>query len=539
VALGSGAKVEELVSLHKVYEIYIVGLLEKQLYIEAIPFIYKIIEIESPIKHVGIIYVILFVYKIVEEFNEESRKCIFKLVALLFYEPLVILRTIHHSIKTKLTGLEQTKYLKDILIRESASRINYNHENPVLSRMFCESYKNPNVKQVIEYYRSNLKSKKDEFERRNEYDLIFTILCHSPYLLIKFIDLEREHLHLKLLVSFLLAVGYRDAFHPMRTFELLKRVFAVLVISSKEGKEINYLIGAIQSKNIEEEFVLPKLSKLSDLEKTFVGVTALFTKHTSSLKKKFCSENSEKYRKKRVDRLKAILETPNIVLSDHIEFEEAEEDKNQSKEDLYESVIKVKPTSIVFDPLHERKLILKRTLPFRQFITGKDFLIEEKPHPQGEAIPMALLPTSSKNTNYLQIRNSMIEHLYSHKVVNKSEYNDDLLARKEDEDFLDSFLPNKDDSVEMEKKESKQSHKGSNVSPRGSRLHETDKQKEVEQLVRVLDEELMGEHNIQIGNYSTVEPEVQPEERIYDRLRERLLQTFNENRIPKFEILAL
>lgn len=46
----------------------------------------------------------------------------------------------------------------------------------------------------------------------------------------------------------------------------------------------------------------------------------------------------------------------------------------------------------------------------------------------------------------------MIQHLYSHRVVTKSEHNDDLQARKEDEDFLDSFLPIKDDSIDLGRK---------------------------------------------------------------------------------------
>lgn len=54
------------------------------------------------------------VYKIVGEFNEESKKTIFKLVALLFFEPIKMLQILDFSIKTKLTGLEQTKYLKGI-----------------------------------------------------------------------------------------------------------------------------------------------------------------------------------------------------------------------------------------------------------------------------------------------------------------------------------------------------------------------------------------------------------------------------------------
>ena len=37
----------------------------------------------------------------------------------------------------------------------------------------------------------------------------------------------------------------------------------------------------------------------------------------------------------------------------------------------------------------------------------------------------------------------MIERLHSHKVVNRSENNDDLQSRKDDEQFLDYFLPKK------------------------------------------------------------------------------------------------
>jgi hypothetical protein len=38
----------------------------------------------------------------------------------------------------------------------------------------------------------------------------------------------------------------------------------------------------------------------------------------------------------------------------------------------------------------------------------------------------------TKDSNYLQIRNTMIERLYSHRVVNKSDHNDDFHARRED-----------------------------------------------------------------------------------------------------------
>lgn len=87
----------------------------------------------------------------------------------------------------------------------------------------------------------------------------------------------------------------------------------------------------------------------------------------------------------------------------------------------------------------------------------------------------------------------MIEHLYSQKkAVVKSEFNnEDLQARKEDESFLDTFLPNKDDSIELEKKESKHmNQKGSKVSDKNSRTKEIERKTE-NNLVRILDEELI------------------------------------------------
>jgi hypothetical protein len=41
--------------------------------------------------------------------------------------------------------------------------------------------------------------------------------------------------------------------------------------------------------------------------------------------------------------------------------------------------------------------------------------------------------SGEKDKNYLVIRNKMIEHLYSHKVVIGSDYQDDPNSRKEDE----------------------------------------------------------------------------------------------------------
>jgi hypothetical protein len=72
--------------------------------------------------------------------------------------------------------------------------------------------------------------------------------------------------------------------------------------------------------------------------------------------------------------------------------------------------------------------------------------VEHKDKEDDGILSSNLLLKTAKSNDYLQVRDSLIQRLYSHKVVNKSEYNDDPQARKDDEDFLDSFIPNLDES---------------------------------------------------------------------------------------------
>jgi hypothetical protein len=150
IAFGGTARGEGgLVTLHKIYEVFIVGLLERGLFIESIPYLYRVLAIEPPLPHLGIVYVMLLLARIAAEFNEESRKCLFRLAAVLFFEPLQLLKAVDFAVNTKLTGLEQTHHLREILAKESASHANFASNNPVLSKYFCENHKNPRTKEVV------------------------------------------------------------------------------------------------------------------------------------------------------------------------------------------------------------------------------------------------------------------------------------------------------------------------------------------------------------------------------------------------------
>ena len=57
------------ISLHKLYELMIIELLNNKKYQEVIGFIRKILSIESPIKDIGILYLALYILKTAKEFN--------------------------------------------------------------------------------------------------------------------------------------------------------------------------------------------------------------------------------------------------------------------------------------------------------------------------------------------------------------------------------------------------------------------------------------------------------------------------------------
>ena len=216
---------------------------------------------ESPVKDVGIIYVMLFIYKLANEFNDESRRTIFRLAALQFYRPKDLLAIIEKVIKSKLTGLEQSKFLRDKIDEVSKTAINYNPDNPILSTQFTKGDKSAKSVQLIENYRAFLKSRADVLEHNHEYDLVFTIMCNSPYLLTKFIDLEHEHINYKTMRSYLTMLSNREIFSPVRTHEVIKRVFGGLVISWQDHKEINGLIALMSLRNAGDEYPLPKWTR--------------------------------------------------------------------------------------------------------------------------------------------------------------------------------------------------------------------------------------------------------------------------------------
>lgn len=75
-------------------------------------------------------------------------------------------------------------------------------------------------------------------------------------------------------------------------------------------------------KAVTDEYQLPKMNKLSKIDGRYIRLAAYFAKQESAARKKFTNENSEKYRKKRLDRLKAMVETPHVVCNEHIELDE-------------------------------------------------------------------------------------------------------------------------------------------------------------------------------------------------------------------------
>lgn len=145
------------------------------------------------------------------------------------------------------------------------------------------------------------------------------------------------------------------------------------------------------------------------------------------------------------------MKNPDLVMQEHIDFEESDKKSELTEQKV---VIKKRPKidAIPFEPIQERKRILERTVNFQQFLLGKELLIIiDEPDESGMVLPdidlhkrksdpSAHLLHAYKATpnNYLDLKQTMIGRLHSHKVVMGSEYPDDHSIH--DDDFVDLNL---------------------------------------------------------------------------------------------------
>lgn len=152
--------------------------------------------------------------------------------------------------------------------------------------------------------------------------------------------------------------------------------------------------------------------------------------------------------------------------------------------------------------------------------------------------------SEKKEVEYLTGKQRALEHLYSHKVVSGSEMADEDLNRKEDEEFLDSFLPKPEgDSSRVSLTSLKQENQNYPIKKSKSKEKQPSiKDKESEKILDVLDKEIIEEPTPQDTQLLSVQVKIEePMSRIekYEHLREVLVNSYNETKIPKFDISAL
>ena len=147
------------------------------------------------------------------------------------------------------------------------------------------------------------------------------------------------------------------------------------------------------------------------------------------------SNNQEKEKEKQILEVKAAMNNPNLVGSEPLEMEEDENNYLEYSGNENEISVKGKINKIDFDFPKEMRIFFFRTVPFSEFLVKEK---EEKPDHElslikkHTAAPIVTLKSAKKDSNYLNTRNKIIEHLYSHKVVVAgSEYHDDG-TRKDD-----------------------------------------------------------------------------------------------------------
>lgn len=107
----------------------------------------------------------------------------------------------------------------------------------------------------------------------------------SPYKLIKFIELEKNNLKMKYIYSFIMMTITRPIFQRRRSLEVVKRVFAALLMCSKNIKNCDELMNSFVSKTTDEEFQIPNLAKLSENEQKLYKIAKFIAKTQTKLAK--------------------------------------------------------------------------------------------------------------------------------------------------------------------------------------------------------------------------------------------------------------
>ena len=144
---------------------------------------------------------------------------------------------------------------------------------------------------------------------------MFTFLCQAPYRLIKFIELEKDHLNFKNVYTFLMMTASRPIFNKSKSYEVLKRIFIGLAMTSKELKNIDDLIQSYEAKSTEEEFQVIKLNKMNEYEQKMHKIAKTIEKIQKKLNK---SKIKDTTKEKGLLQIKTALSNPNNIHKDII-----------------------------------------------------------------------------------------------------------------------------------------------------------------------------------------------------------------------------
>ena len=121
----------------EIYEVFIKTYISKGLIREALPYLKKSVEMSDDYNAVTIV---ILLYRLFGELNDESKIIIIKLFSLLYAEPLRLLNCVEQLLVKDMTSLEISKYLNSYYneIKE-LNLLNYNPDNLVFNTHFRTS----------------------------------------------------------------------------------------------------------------------------------------------------------------------------------------------------------------------------------------------------------------------------------------------------------------------------------------------------------------------------------------------------------------
>lgn len=223
------------VTLHQLYEIVIVKMINSGYLKKALYFIEKILRIEICDPTYNIIYPILYIIHLSVELNELNKNNLIDCVFYYFYHPDKLLAILKHIAETPMNPQGMRFYIEEALQKGKQLHKGYNPDNKVLNEEYLKliNSREEEIKymEMLKQATRHMQQAREEF-KNIKYAAIMAMFCNSPYSLAKYLSCSDDR-NVKSIRSFLSYAIHEEVFESYSLLELGRRIFIILLLTDK------------------------------------------------------------------------------------------------------------------------------------------------------------------------------------------------------------------------------------------------------------------------------------------------------------------